>query len=66
MTEIYVQQLNAKFIVLGNELTYISNPGNFSVLMRCVLSSAVLFSEICKTISDDCGSGDKRSGDHTV
>lgn len=69
MTEIYVQQLNTKFIVLDNELTYISNSGNYSVHMRCVLCSTVLFSEICKTISDHCGSGDaqlKTTGDHTV
>lgn len=46
--------MNTKFLGVNNELTYISNHGNFSVLTRCMLSLAVLFSEICKTISDHC------------
>lgn len=67
MSEMDVYQFNTKFIVLDNELTYnISKPGNLSVLLRHESNSAVLFLEICKTISDHCGSGDikcRRRGD---
>lgn len=47
--------MNTKFLGLNNELTHISNNGNFGVLTRCMLSLAMLFSEICKTISDHRG-----------
>lgn len=59
MSEMNVEQFNTKFIVPDNDLTYnISNSGNLSVFMRRGSSSVVLFSDICKTFSDHCGSGD--------